>query len=175
MDYFMWAKALLLCSKSLKRVTQSIDIAMDALALNAGRGVRDTYSLMERAADIIARKRRIINLRVITTDMLNSLAADKRHLITCRYILDDTAAAISAAEGIPIRSVYRRLNTAVTACADYLRCMGFDAAYFEERYGKEKWIMSTLKKFNEKEEEEFGIVPEAAVFTETAYLYPAAR
>ena len=141
MDCFMWAKALLLCNRHLKSVIGNIDVAMDTLAKCSGAGVRDTYEIMERAADLIARKIRIISLKVITADMLNSLPQEKRKILTGRYICHGSVRAFAEAEGLPARCIYRRTDGALQACAEYLRLAGFDNTYFESRYGNEKWII----------------------------------
>ena len=156
MDYLMWAKALVLCVRSFKRVTDNIDAVLEGMAMSRGKSARDTYSLMERAIDVIMRKQRIINLRVITTDMLNSLPDDKRHILTCRYVLSDTIAAIAKSGDISVRSVYRKLHAALLTCGDYLMKMGFDAGYFEKKYGKERWIFSTIRRFEAQEDAELS-------------------
>lgn len=152
MDYFMWAKAILLCGRRLKRVIGELDVTMDTLALCSGTGAQDAYGVMEHAADVIARKTRIINLRVITGDMLDSLPQDMRRLLALRYVSGSSAEELSRNLGIPLRSLYRRLDKAIAACADYLKRMGFDNEYFERYYGDEHWIISRFKKFTEKEE-----------------------
>ncbi len=155
MDHFMWTKTLILCSRSLKRVTENIDIAMENVAMSRGSNTRDTYALVQKAIDVIERKKRIINLRVITNDMLKSIPLEKRHILSCRYFLGDSMAAIAAAGGISIRSAYRRLNAAIQACADHLLCMGFDSAYLEKTYGGERWMMLEMRRFDERDSDEF--------------------
>ena len=151
----MWAKALLLCNRHLKGVIGNIDVAMDTLAKCSGTGARETYEIMEYAADLIARKIRIINLRVITADMLNSLPHEKRRLLTGRYVYRANVKAFAEAEGVPVRSVYRRADGALQSCAEYLQAEGFDSEYFESRYRDERWIVSHLRKFSEKESIEY--------------------
>ena len=151
MDFILWAKALLVCFRRFKRVIGEIDITMDTVALCSGTGTRDTFEVLERAADLIARKVRILNLRVITGQMLASLPQDKRRILYDRFIEGESAAAVAGKEGLTLRAVYRALNGSVSVCADYLKNAGFDGAYFEKRYGSEGWIMCNLRKLENEE------------------------
>ena len=151
MDCFLWAKALLLCCRHLKSVIGNIDTAMDTIAKCSGTGARDTYEIMERAADLIARKVRILNLRIITADMLNSLSYDKRRVLDSRYIYNISAKDFSETERISMRGVYRLVNGALAVCAEYLKERNYDNNYFESRYGNEKWIISNLRKHEARE------------------------
>ena len=144
----MWAKALLLCCRHLKSVIANIDITMETLAKCSGTGAQDTYEIMERAADLIARKVRLLNLRIITADMLGSLPQDKRHILDSRYIYNVSAKAFAETERLPMRTVYRSIDGALAVCAEHLAERGYDGNYFESRYNNERWIISNLKRFD---------------------------
>ena len=139
-----WAKALLLCNRSFGRVIGELDVAMDTLAVCSAAGTRDAFAVMEHAADIIQRKQRILNLKIITRDMLHSLPGAERRLLARRYITGSSAERISRDDGIGLRTFYRRLDAALALCGGYLKRKDYDNAYFEGRYGGEGWIIRKM-------------------------------
>lgn len=145
-NYVLWAETILRSHKHLKGVINSIDNSIDEMAINAGTGAQETYAIMERTADLIARKTRIITLRVIITDMLNSLNVQKRSIITSHYIDGDSVEEIAEKSKFMIPSIRTLLNSAILTCAAYLMQMGFDDEYFTKKYGNEAWLISILKK-----------------------------
>lgn len=96
--------------------------------------------LISEILDITEEKRKIVNLRFIVQQALDSLSEMDRNILVERIIEKKTFQAISENNDVALRTVFRRVNNAEDAYASALKRAGYTEEWFEREYGKDKYI-----------------------------------
>ncbi|MBR2484903.1 MAG: sigma-70 family RNA polymerase sigma factor [Clostridia bacterium] len=89
---------------------------------------------------LIDEKRKIVNVCYLVDSGLNALKDNHRLLLELRYVYQKTIQEISATHGIPMRTLYRKLEDALTRFQVELSRMGFDEEFLEKEYSSSPFI-----------------------------------
>ena len=141
-DTEYWVRSILVSHMGLEKNVKIIDKRIEYHVFAGG----DTLSLFDEIIRLTERKRRIVALRVIVTEMLNSLTPKRRALLGDRYIYEKTCAEAAEEAGISLRQYFPAHDAAIKECAEYLTERGCTAQWFGRYYGGEAWITDPLNR-----------------------------
>ena len=141
-----WSKSTLSIYKYLSTMSKSIDRIIKDNSSNSNSVVlqrsQTTHSQASKILDLIDRKRKIVNLKVIVDDVVSRLNKTDRRIITLVFFDGVKSEVASQLMGISLRTFFRRKASAIKQFTMILQALGYDEEFFESEYFNEKWFMS---------------------------------
>lgn len=140
-----WSNTLLVAYSHLPKIEKAIDFGVENLVNSGFRGVHfsngvSNEQLYEKILKLIDEKRKIVNVCYLVDSGLNALKDNHRLLLELRYVYQKTIQEISTTHGIPMRTLYRKLEDALTRFQIELSRMGFDEEFLEKEYSSSPFI-----------------------------------
>ncbi len=99
-----------------------------------------TKQLIDEILELNEEKRKIVNMRYIVDKALRKISHDSKAVLTARMIEKQTFQSIAEQTNASLRTVFRRVANAEN---EFHRCLtdeGFTDEWFENEYGKDKYI-----------------------------------
>lgn len=139
------AETMLRAYPSLESVAEQIDrlvyrravlthsLKSDCVCLNAERQVEQVVKLMNK-------KNNLINLKLVTDEILATLDDTAREILTGRYITKEHRDDVIARLGLSLRTYFRRLDKALRTFACECAVRGCDETWLEENYFDQSWL-----------------------------------
>lgn len=149
----IWAKTILTSYRFLEKVADSIDRLVETKALNSfymsGQNFskNNVYVITESLINLSERKKKLINIKLLTEKALQNCQKDYAQILIERYIDGDKAKEISLRHELSMRTYFRRLNSAETQFLCLLSQYGFNENYLQNYLLTEKWILDIYSKF----------------------------
>lgn len=141
-----WSKSTLSIYKYLSTMSNSIDKIIIDNSKNSNSVMlqksQTTHCQATKILDLIDRKRKIVNLKVIVDDVVSRLNKTDRRIITLVFFDGVKSEVASQLMGISLRTFFRRKVKALQQFALILEAIGYDEEFFEQEYFNEKWFMS---------------------------------
>jgi len=150
----LWARIILTTYRNIPRIVESIDRTVDCLSLQGSGSRNSCYSteqLINKIIDQIYRKQGLINLKVITEEVIKCMNKEYVELLELKYLRGKKFQDIADALGISLRSVFRYYDKALHQFSCILRLKGYDDAWLISEYEGETY----LDKIRAKIEEEY--------------------
>lgn len=150
-----WSNTALVAYSSLQKIVKSLDncflsrVNSGFQGLHLRNGVTNE-KLIGEIIEINDEKRKIINLHFIVTSALKQLSAGEQQIIEQRVFLKRTFKDISEDTGIPMRTLFRRFDTAQTRFALVLERMGYGESWLEKEYSKDKYVSAVYRRVMEE-------------------------
>ena len=159
MNLKIFGKTLLSVYRYLETITNAIENLVDKTTMNSmylsQQKNLTTFDLSTKLLDLLDKKQKMINLKVICEKCVNQLDDQDKKILYLIYFEGVKSTMISKILNISIRTVFRRKEIALTNFEFLLRKEGYDINYFKENYSSEKWLMDyyrfTSKGFTAKE------------------------
>lgn len=153
-----WAKTLLHVYKYLDRIAGAIDKIVDKKALNTFfYSHNQKEGVLESANEIIElseRKKRIINLKVLTDKCLQECSEENARILINRFIDNDSAETTAKRMNFLIRTLFRKQEFAEGQFYANMIRQGFDDKTMREYIADEKWIMEVYNFYQHQFEED---------------------
>ena len=141
-----WSKSTLSIYRYLSTMSKSMDKLIIANSTNSNSVMLQKYQTTHYQAnkiiDLIDRKRKIVNLKVIVDDVVSKLSKSDRRIITLVFFDGVKSEIASQLLGVSLRTFFRRKVNALKQFAMVLQALGYDEEFFESEYAYEKWFMS---------------------------------
>ena len=141
-----WSKSTLSIYKYLSTMSNGIDKIIIDNSKNSNSVMlqksQTTHCQATKILDLIDRKRKIVNLKVIVDDVVSRLNKTDRRIITLVFFDGVKSEVASQLMGISLRTFFRRKVKALQQFALILEAIGYDEEFFEQEYFNEKWFMS---------------------------------
>lgn len=99
-----------------------------------------TYCQTNKMINLMDRKRKLINLKVVIEDGLAKITKESRRILTLFYIDGITATLIAQLLGISIRTFFRQKTKALNEFCVMLEDLGYGKQFFETNYLGESWF-----------------------------------
>lgn len=99
-----------------------------------------TEQLIGEILELTEQKRKMVNLRFIVSEALDSISAEDRSILEARMICKKTFQKITEESGLSLRSVFRKLATAELAFERALNRAGYGEEWLKKEYGNDKFI-----------------------------------
>lgn len=145
----LWARIILTSYRNIPRVVKSLDRTIDCVAMQ-GMGRKGSYMpadvLIERIIDLIYRKQGLINLKVITEDVISNMSKDYVKLLKLKYLYNKKFQEIADIMNISIRTTFRHYDKALHQFCCILKLKGFSDKKLDEEYKDEPYISNIREK-----------------------------
>lgn len=156
----IWTKTILSVYRYLERVCNAIDRICMQSALASGNILGSNFhnnnalAISQKLIDLSERKVNLINLKILTDDILKSLAVKDAKMLVLVYCDGQKRKDIAQTCDISLRTVFRRIDTAEQSFAKKLVCKGYNAFVLAKMLKDEAWIKSVYDRFCQKGNEE---------------------
>jgi len=143
----IWAKTILTSYRYLERIADVIDIMVENSGLNSRdiSGVNFSYnnilSLSQRMIDLSERKIKLINLKILTEEVLEKCGEIFSEVLILKYLEGKSNTEIIEKTGLANRTYFRRIDEAEKRFENILNQRGYDYEKLEEHLSTENWIM----------------------------------
>lgn len=141
-----WSKSTLTIYKYLSTMSKSIDRIIEENTKSSNSVALQRYQTTQYQAnkiiDLIDRKRKMVNLKVIAEDVVSRLKKSDRRIITLVFFDGIKSELVADMLGISLRTFFRRKANALNQFTIILEALGYDAEFFESEYFCERWFMS---------------------------------
>ena len=147
-----WSKTLLNAYNNLEQICDAIDKTV----LNYGIGSfnsNQTMIVAEKILSLIARKKFLINTKVLIDNILNNISGKSARILTVRYIDKVKTEVASKILNMSNRNFFRRLNQAVEDFAIELKKQGYNSKLLFNTFKYESWICEIFDAYSKKEKQ----------------------
>lgn len=158
-EEIIWTKTILTVYRYLERVSGAIDKIVVRSGLSSGNVYGQNYlynnvlSISQKIIDLSERKVTLINLKVLTEEILKKLKPEDVKILIERYVDGKKYKDIAERNGISLRTVYRRLDASEEIFARFLSVRGYTPSKLSLMLSKEKWILNAFNHIKEKSED----------------------
>lgn len=160
----VWTKTILTVYRYLERISDAIDKIVLESGLNCGKFYHQNYyynnvlSISQKMIDLSERKVTLINLKLLTEQVLGRLKEKNVSILIARYVDGCKYREICDRCHISLRTIYRRLEVSELEFSRRLIARGYDANSLHKMLANEKWILSVYNHLKEKKNE-FEVSP----------------
>jgi len=154
----IFAKTILRAYASLESMAGQIDdlVYRQALSTHSLKGdciCMSAQRQVEKVVKLMNKKNNLINLKLLTDEVLASLDGDSKILLVDKYVKkEDKEKTISRLE-ISNRTYFRRLILAEEKFAKGCILRGCDEKWFEENYFDQRWLTEIFDNIKRKAEQ----------------------
>lgn len=145
-------QALINAYKLLERTCNAIDDYVISYAENFGPdpSMDSTESITNKMIDLIARKNKLINLKIFIENCVEKMPDKFRKIIVLKLNYRCKASILMQILNLPERTYFRRMNQALEIFVDIVNNNNtkFD---IDNIFLSEEWIANISKKFKEKQ------------------------
>ncbi len=148
-----WSKTVLQVYRYLPRITRTYDKLIMSKALNSQftNSTNINFFSTETVADAIInlsqRKITLINLKLLIEKALKSIKPSLARLLILKFIDGKRCIDLADRLGICLRTVFRKINTALNSFSLALKRLGYTEEIIEKMLISEKWIAQVHKQF----------------------------
>jgi len=151
---YLWARIFMTSLRNIDRVIASMDRTVDCLAMQGGSANIINYipteQLLEKIIDCIYRKQGLINLKVISEEILKSMKEEYVEILRLKFIKNRKFQDIADNLNISLRTVFRHYEKALSQFACYLKIRGFTDERLNKEYSGDPYIEKIKNKIYEE-------------------------
>lgn len=159
-ENLVWTKTILSVYRYLENICGAIDKIILQSGLNSANISGNNYflnnveTITNRIINLSERKVTLINLKVLTENILESMNPEDAQLLIEKYVDGKKCREIVESKNLSIRSVFRKLDLAEKTFNRKLNFKGYNDSKLKAFLEKEEWIKNAYKNFcNNKTEE----------------------
>lgn len=150
-----WGKTILYVHKYLERITDGIDKLVEREAMNSyyysSTQENDVTKVANKIIELTERKKRLINLKILTEKCLKEIDKVQACILIGKYINEESCENLIARFDMPERTFFRKLSQAEESFSKALTRYGFNEAKMREYLKGENWIFDVYENFLEDE------------------------
>lgn len=153
MKEIAWIKTILTAYRHLELIARTIDeMAQEEVKKSFVALYHTTMDSVDRLIELNERKRKLINLKVITEQAICQLkkVTDQKIIALC-YIDGLKSAEVISLLHMSTRTYFRRKNIAMMEMMTILKNAGYTLEWWLKEYGSEKWLVEQFYLTVEKE------------------------
>lgn len=157
MQNHIWAKTLLTSYRFLDRIAGAIDRIIEKKALSTSSMLgsdiytNGTQNLADKIIELMERKVKLINIKVLTESALKKLKPLDAKLLIKKYIEKQAVESIYVELGMPRRTYFRKIGEAEAKFEANCAQMSFPSGRLESYLEKEGWIMEVKRSYEKGE------------------------
>lgn len=140
MEQIVWSKTLLTCYGCLEKISDAIDHLVYLNGINSGCMKTDALFCVNKILELTERKKLLINLKVITEEVLAKLDTLDARILILRYFDKVKTEECAKLLSLSKRTYFRRLKVAVASFAHGLKSIGYTAQKVANITKNELWI-----------------------------------
>ncbi len=157
---FVWSKTLLSVYRYLERIAGAIDKIILKSGINSlnicGQNFyhNNTRAITQKIIELSERKVTLINLKILVDETLKSINQEYAEFLIEKYLDGVKSKELMERHNISMRTVFRKLDTALKSFASCLIKKGYNNFYLTTMLKNEEWILNVYRTFaNGKEDE----------------------
>lgn len=136
----IWAKTLLNTYNCLETISSAIDKLVVTQGVNSGKNNLSTMENAEKIINLIQRKKLMVNLKVITENVIASLDTTSARILVMKYFDKVKPEVCFELLDMSRRTFFRKINRAIDEFAVHLKQMGYSSEKLAEMLKNEHWI-----------------------------------
>lgn len=155
----LWTKTILSVYRYLERICGAIDKIVMKSALGSCNIVgqsffyNNVYSISQKIIDLSERKVSLINLKILTEEVLEKISKNDAKLLIKKYFDGEKCREIAQDMDISMRTLFRKLESAQTSFSKNLKLKGYDDEKIFQMLKNEKWIVNVYERLKNKDDE----------------------
>lgn len=150
----LWSKTLLLSYRHLEPLCGAIDKIIKSTGLLSGNMYENAYSTLQNIIDLSERKVTLINLKILIESTLSQIGDKKACILIERFIDGRKIRELKERCNISMRTVYRRIDSALSLFSTKLFVKGYNDKKIELMVKNEHWICDIYKDLLENDDED---------------------
>ena len=149
----LWIKTLLSAQNSLPEIIKSVDkiIEINASSLSFVNDIynteKSTYAQLERVIDLTERKNKLLNLYLISKNLISCVDENDRLFLKRKYIFNWTAEDLSVEYQISIRTVFRRIEKLIEQIFEKTKKKNWSINFINLQVKNESWLLDKFYHF----------------------------
>ena len=146
-------KTFLSVHNNLPEIIKSIDkiIEINASSLSFISDIynteKSTYAQIEKVIDLTERKNNLLNIYLISKNLLSSISDDNRLLLKRKFVYNWTAEDLAYEYQISIRTVFRRVEKLIEQIYESIKKKNWSLKFINLQVKNEFWLLERYKKF----------------------------
>ncbi len=146
-----WAKTILYVHKYLERITEGIDKLVEREAMNSyyfsSTRENDVAKVANKIIELTERKKRLINIKVLTENCLKSIDNLQARILIGKYINEEPCEILAQRLNLAERTFFRKLKEAEESFSKALCRYGFNDEKISSYLKGESWIIDVYENF----------------------------
>lgn len=149
----LWIKTLISIQSNLPEIIKSVDkiIEMNASSLSFISDIyntqKGTFAQVERVIDLTERKNKLLNLYLISKNLLSGLAEEERTFLKRKFIYNWTADELAIEYQVSIRTVFRRTEKLLDKIYETTKHKNWSLNFINAQVKNESWIFEKFNRF----------------------------
>lgn len=149
----IWIKTLLSVQANLPEIIKSVDkiIEINAQSLSFISDIynteKSTYAQVERVIDLTERKNKLLNIYLVSKNLISSVDEDDRIFLKRKYVYNWTAEDLATEYNISIRTVFRRTDKLIEQIFERAKRKNWSINFITLQVKNESWIIDRFYKF----------------------------
>lgn len=149
----LWIKTLISVQTNLPEIINSVDkiIEVNASSLSFATDIynaeKSTMSQVEKVIDLTERKNKLLNIYLISKNLLNSLSENERVFIKRKFIYNWTAEELAQDEDVSVRTIFRRTDKILEKIYEFTKRKNWALGFILTQVKNESWIHEKFNRF----------------------------
>lgn len=149
----LWIKTLISIQSNLPEIIKSVDkiIEVNASSLSFISDIyntqKGTYAQVEKVIDLTERKNKLLNLYLISKNLLTGLAEDERTFLKRKFVYNWTAEELAIDYQVSTRTVFRRTEKLLEKIYEFTKRKNWSLSFIISQVKNESWIFEKFNKF----------------------------
>ncbi len=149
----LWIKTLISIQSNLPEIIKSVDkiIEVNASSLSFISDIyntqKGTYAQVEKVIDLTERKNKLLNLYLISKNLLTGLAEDERTFLKRKFVYNWTSEELAIDYQISTRTVFRRIEKLLEKIYEFTKRKNWSLSFIISQVKNESWIFEKFNKF----------------------------
>ena len=148
----LWIKTLLSVHSNLPEIIKSVDkiIEINASSMSFITDIynteKSTYAQVEKVIDLTERKNKLLNLFLMSKNLLSSIDEDDRLFLKRKYIFGWTAEELSQEYQVSIRTVFRKTEKIIEEIFEKVKKKNWSLNFINLQVKDELWLIEKFKR-----------------------------
>lgn len=147
----LWIKTLLSVQQNLPELIKSVDkiVEMNASSLSFISDIynseKSTFAQVEKVIDLSERKNKLLNIYLISKNLLASLDEDEKIFLERKFVYGWTSGDLANEYEVSIRTIFRRTEKLLEKIYDSAKRKHWSLGFINSQVKNEQWLH---EKFN---------------------------
>ena len=148
----LWIKTLLSVHSNLPEIIKSVDkiIEINASSMSFITDIynteKSTYAQVEKVIDLTERKNKLLNLFLMSKNLLSSIDEDDSLFLKRKYIFGWTAEELSQEYQVSIRTVFRKTEKIIEEIFEKAKKKSWSLNFINLQVKDELWLIEKFKR-----------------------------
>jgi hypothetical protein len=148
----LWIKTLLSVHSNLPEIIKSVDkiIEINASSMSFITDIynteKSTYAQVEKVIDLTERKNKLLNLFLMSKNLLSSIDEDDSLFLKRKYIFGWTAEELSQEYQVSIRTVFRKTEKIIEEIFEKAKRKSWSLNFINLQVKDELWLIEKFKR-----------------------------